>query len=41
MGAMFNAINLVMTLGFMTWEATVESGTLTSDAVPSMLLLMI
>ena len=24
MGAMFNAINSAMTLGFTTWEATVE-----------------
>ncbi len=40
MGAMFNAINSAMTLGFTTWEATDESGTLTSDAVPSILPIM-
>jgi hypothetical protein len=32
MVAIFNAINLAMTLGFTTWEANVESVTLTSDA---------
>ena len=37
MGDKVHAIFMAMTLGFTTWEATVESGTLTSDALPSIL----